>query len=212
MGLFDSIFGGGLYSLSSGDRRKMTAKKGFIRYAFSYLGGHRRFPEVCNIVAELSVAGSLNPVLNVYTNRSPAGFSPDPKEPMFALPMNLITRVANDNKNEFAGGLMIDGLGAILQETRYLLTIDYVTTRGVNQTIRFGSTAAVKSEPYFKEFVKHLADCLEQRDTTAVVPEQTVASDGDITTQLERLNALRQQGALTEEEFSNAKTKLLGNS
>ena len=209
MGLFDNIFGGGVYSLSPGDREKMTAKEGFIRYAFKYLGGHRKYPELYNIVAELSIVSASNQILNIYANTSAAGFSPSPGQIMLAIPIQSVFNVANTNKDEFSGGAMIGGLGAILQETRYILTIDYVDDQGFKQTVRFGSTEVIKSESYFKEFVKHLNSCMEEHNTKALEPDQVVKDNDDIVVQLEKLSALKEKGVLTEEEFSKAKSKLL---
>jgi hypothetical protein len=51
---------------------------------------------------------------------------------------------------------------------------------------------------------------LQSQQVQAQVPAQSAPAGNDMMDQLERLGQLRQNGILTEEEFSAAKAKLLG--
>jgi len=55
MGFFRSLFSGGLYSLTDKDIEAMTAKEGYVRFAFRYAGGHIDYPSKIESVIELSL-------------------------------------------------------------------------------------------------------------------------------------------------------------
>ncbi|MDA8103989.1 MAG: hypothetical protein M0Z71_01285 [Nitrospiraceae bacterium] len=129
MGFFSSLFSGGLYSISEKDAADMSAKPGYTRYAFRYVGGHLNFPSRYESVVELSNIDNPEAVVNVYINQSSAGLEIMPGQFLFTIPLKNITKIANNNQKEFSGALLIGGLGGILQETRYFLSINYTSVR-----------------------------------------------------------------------------------
>jgi len=209
MGFFDTFLGGGLYSISEKDRERMHQKSGFIRYAFRYLGGHKKYPELIDSVVEISKTESPDPVMNVYTNQSSAGLKVEPGSLLFSIPVKMITNIENDNEKVFSGGVLVGGLGAILQETRYSVAIEYIDDRKLKQKVVFGTTMAVKSEYYFSEFITHLNECMEKHNTRAFTPVDDNPDQDDVVSQLQKLTELKDKGALTAEEFAQAKSKLL---
>jgi len=145
MGIFDSLFGGGLYSITDNDTQRMTAHKGYVRYAFRYLGGHSKFPRIFECVAELSAEETSNPILNIYSNNSAAGILVDPDNYCFSVKLKNIKKIEHGNKSEFSGAILVGGFGAVLNETRFLVYLEYLDEEGTFQKIGFGTTPAIKS-------------------------------------------------------------------
>lgn len=210
MGFFSSLFGGGLYSITDKDIEAMTAKEGYVRFAFRYVGGHINYPSKVESVIELSLLNNPVSVINVYTNLSSAGLEVQPDQFLFSIPLKKIIKIENNSQKEFSGGVLIGGLGAILQETRLFVIIHYRDENNVKQQVIFGTTPAIKSEKYFDAFYKAFIGTLTEVNPKALSGE--VIEEGtksDLATQLEKLSELKEKGMLTDEEFNIAKSKLL---
>jgi hypothetical protein len=161
MGIFDSLFGGGFYSITDNDIERMTAKKGFVRYAFRYLGGNGNFPRHFECVAEVSANETANQVINIYSNNSATGLMVDPGAFCFAIDIKAITNLEHGNSNVISGGVLAGHFGALLQETRYSVLIEYLDEYKSLKKVAFGTTPAIKSESYFSAFTKHLTGLVE---------------------------------------------------
>lgn len=210
MGFFSSLFSGGLYSISGKDRKAMTEREGYIRYAFRYAGGHTNYPSKIEAVLELSLVSNPDSIINVYANQSVAGLEVNPGKLLFAIPLKSIFKIETSNQKEFAGALLIEGLGAILQETRLFVVIYYQDKNDIKQKVVFGTTPAVKSEAYFNEFYKLFVDTITELNPKALSVETIEESTkSDIASQIAKLSELKEKGMLTDEEFAIAKSKLL---
>lgn len=210
MGFFSNLFSGGLYSISDRDIKVMTAKEGYVRFAFRYVGGHINYPSKNEAVLELSLVNNPVSVINVYANQSAAGLEVQPGNFLFSIPLKKIFKVENNNQKEFSGAFLIGGLGAILQETRYFVVIHFYDENNIKQHAAFGTTPAIKSEAYFDAFYKAFIGTLEQINPKALTGEiSEEVTETDVSYQLERLSELKAKGMLTEEEFSVAKKKIL---
>jgi len=171
MGIFDSLFGGGLYSITENDAKKMTANAGFVRYAFRYLGVHNDFPRYFECVAELSAQETPSPIMNIYTNNSAAGIMVEPGHFCFSVNIKKIKNIEHGNQQVFSGGVLVGHFGAILQETRHSIFIDFLDDKSRHQKVGFGTTPAIKSEAYFAAFVKHLTGLIEIHDVFSPTKE-----------------------------------------
>jgi hypothetical protein len=210
MGFFSNLFSGGLYSISDKDIKAMTAKEGYVRFAFRYVGGNLNYPSKIESVLELSLLNNPACVINVYANQSSAGIEVQPGQFLFSIPMKKIIKVENNNQREFSGAFLIGGLGAILQETRYFVVIHYYDDNNVRHQAAFGTTPAIKSEAYFDAFYKAFIGTLTEINPQALSGEiKELEQKEDVTSQLEKLAALKEKGMLTAEEFIAAKAKLL---
>lgn len=210
MGFFSNLFSGGLYSISDKDIKAMTAKEGYVRFAFRYVGGHINYPSKIEAVLELSLLNNPACVINVYANQSAAGLEVQPGQFLFSIPMKKIIKVENNNQREFSGAFLIGGIGAILQETRYFVVIHYYDDNNVRHQTAFGTTPAIKSETYFDAFYKAFIGTLTEINPQALSGEvKEEEQKEDVTSQLEKLAALKEKGMLTDEEFIAAKAKLL---
>ena len=188
----------------------MTAKEGYVRFAFRYVGGHINYPSKIETVLELSLLSNPMSVINVYANQSSAGLEVEPGQFLFSIPLKKIIKVENNNQKEFAGALLIGGLGAILQETRYFVVIHFYDENNIKQQAVFGTTPAIKSEAYFDTFYKAFIGNLTEINPKALYGEAIEKdSTPDLATQLEKLSDLKEKGMLTDEEFIAAKSKLL---
>jgi hypothetical protein len=210
MGFFSSLFSGGLYSISDKDIKAMTAKEGYVRFAFRYVGGHINFPSKIEAVLELSLLNNPVSVINIYANQSAAGLEVQPGHFLFSIPLKKIVKVENNNQKEFSGAILIGGLGAILQETRYFVVIHFYDDKNIKQQTAFGTTPAIKSEAYFDAFYKAFIGTLTEVNPQALSGEiKEKEQKSDLTSQLEKLAVLKEKGMLTDEEFIAAKAKLL---
>ena len=210
MGFLNSLFSGGLYSISDRDIKEMNAKEGYTRFAFRYVGGHTNYPSKIESVIELSLVNNPDSIINVYSNQSYAGLEVQPSNFLFSIPLKKIFKIENNNQKEFSGAFLIHGLGAILQETRYFVVIDYRDDNDVKQQAIFGTTPAIKSESYFDAFYKAFIGTLEEINPKALSGEICdEVTETDVSYQLETLSELKAKGMLTEEEFSIAKKKIL---
>lgn len=210
MGFLSNLFSGGLYSISDNDIKAMTAKEGYVRFAFRYAGGHINYPSKFEAVLELSLLNNPVSVINVYANQSSAGLEVQPGQFLFSIPLKKIVKVENNNQKEFSGAFLIGGLGAILQETRYFVVIHFYDENNIKQQAAFGTTPAIKSEAYFDAFYKAFIGTITEINPKALSGEMVEkVPPSDLASQLEKLSDLKAKGLLTDAEFSSAKSKLL---
>lgn len=210
MGFFSNLFSGGLYSISDKDIKAMTAKEGYVRFAFRYVGGHINYPSKIEAVLELSLLNNPVSVINVYANQSAAGLEVQPGHFLFSIPLKKIVKIENNNQKEFSGAFLIGGLGAILQETRYFVVIHFYDENNIKQQAAFGTTPAIKSEAYFDAFYKAFIGTITEINPKALSGEMVEkVPPPDLASQLEKLSDLKAKGLLTDAEFSSAKSKLL---
>lgn len=208
MGLWNILTG--QHPITEKDMQAMTAKQGYIKYAFRYIGGHINYPSMIEAVLELSLPDNPDAVINVYSNLSIAGIEVKPGQFLFTIPLKKIIHIENNNQKEFAGAFLIGGLGALLQETRYFIAIHYYDEKNIKQKVIFGTTPAIKSENYFAAFYKAFIDTITKVNPKALsgepVAEETTS---DLASQLEKLSQLKEKGMLTDDEFIAAKATLL---
>ncbi len=210
MGFFSNLFSGGLYSISDKDIKAMTAKEGYVRFAFRYVGGHINYPSKFESVLELSLLNNPVPVINVYANQSAAGLEVQPGPLLFSISLKKIVKIENNNQKEFSGAFLIGGLGAILQETRYFVVIHFYDENNIKQQAAFGTTPAIKSEAYFDAFYKAFIGTITEINPKALSGEMVEkVPPTDLASQLEKLSDLKAKRLLTDAEFSSAKSKLL---
>lgn len=202
----------GQHPITEKDWKAMTAKQGYIKYAFRYFGGHINYPSIIDSVIEHSLPENPDGMLNVYNNLSSAGIEVKPGQLLFSIPLKKIISIQNSNQKEFSGAFLIHGLGALLQETRYFIAIQFYDENNNKQKVAFGTTMAIKSENYFSAFYKSFVDTLSKVNPKALSGEPiTENTTQDLATQLEKLSQLKEKGMLTDEEFIAAKSNLLNN-
>lgn len=208
MGLWNMLTG--QHPITEKDWKAMTAKQGYIKYAFRYFGGHINYPSIIDSVIEHSLPENPDGMLNVYNNLSSAGIEVKPGQLLFSIPLKKIISIQNSNQKEFSGAFLIHGLGALLQETRYFIAIQFYDENNNKQKVAFGTTMAIKSENYFSAFYKSFVDTLSKVNPKALSGEPiTENTTQDLANQLEKLSQLKEKGMLTDEEFIAAKGKLL---
>lgn len=195
--------------IKSAESEAREKRKQYIKHldGVTYIGGYESISTQMNGNIGLKKKGIIFYIDGVIGgNEEDNGWVADAINEMFTIPFENITNIIYDTTENITLGrvIAIGVFAALLKKKNNYFVVEYINEANVKNTVIFG-TGSKKNQEFLNEAI--VLKNANARENKPKVKNQII--ENNLTDKIRELAKLKDEGILTEEEFSSKKKELL---